>query len=67
MFTHSAPLTADALAALLEALTGCETTREAMNEARASLAEFGGAEQEDRGAGIERREIEATPSFDTDF
>ncbi len=55
-FTHSAALTADALAALLEALTGCETTREAMNEARAILAEFGGAEQEDRGAG------EATPT-----
>lgn len=40
-FTHSAPLTADALTELFEALINCETTREAMNEARAILAEFG--------------------------
>ncbi len=40
-FTHSAPLTADALAVLLEALISCETTREAMKEARAILAELG--------------------------
>ncbi len=42
-FTHSAPLTADALAVLFEALISCETTREAMKEARAILAEFGSA------------------------
>lgn len=40
MFTYSASLTADALAALFDALSGCETTREAMNEARAILAGF---------------------------
>ncbi len=42
-FTHSAPLTADALAGLFEALSSCETTREAMNDARAILAELGSA------------------------
>lgn len=42
-FTHSAPLTADALAVLFEALISCETTWEAMNEARAILAEFDSA------------------------
>ncbi len=49
-FTHRAPLTADALAQLLEALISCETTREAMNEARAILAELGsvgGVDQSD--------------------
>lgn len=49
-FTHSAPLTADALAALFEAITGCETTRLAIIQARAILAEFGGAHDEDRDA-----------------
>ncbi len=47
-FTHSAPLTADALAELFEALLSCETTREAMNEARAILAELGSAEGVDQ-------------------
>ncbi len=42
-FTHRAPLTADALAELFRALISCETTREAMNEARAILAELGSA------------------------
>jgi hypothetical protein len=48
-FTHSAPLTADALAALFDAFALCETTREAMNEARAVLAVFGGVDDEGRG------------------
>ncbi len=42
-FTHSAPLTADTLAVLFNALISCGTTREAMKEARAILAEFGSA------------------------
>ncbi len=42
-FAHSAPLTADALAELFRALSSCETTWEAMNEARAILAELGRA------------------------
>ncbi len=42
-FMHSAPLTTDALARLFKALSSCETTREAMNEARAILAELGSA------------------------
>ncbi len=49
-FTHSAPLTADALAVLFEALFSCQTTREAINEARAILAEIGsvgGVDQSD--------------------
>ncbi len=50
-FTHSAPLTADALAELFRALSSCETTWEAMKEAHAILAEFGsagGVDQNDR-------------------
>ncbi len=54
--THSAPLTADALAALLEALTGGKTAREAMNEARAILAEFGGADEDGRDVQIARKD-----------
>lgn len=42
-FTHSAPLTADALAELFRALSSRETTWEAMNKARAILAELGSA------------------------
>ncbi len=49
-FTHSAPLTADALAELFEALISCETTREAMKEARAILAELGCAGGVDQNA-----------------
>lgn len=37
---NSAPLSADALAALFESLTGCEPTMQAMDEARAILAKF---------------------------
>jgi hypothetical protein len=45
-FTHSVPLTADALAALFDALALCETTREALNEARAIIGENGGVDNE---------------------
>jgi hypothetical protein len=37
---NSTPLTADALAALFELLTGCEPTMQTMDEARAILAKF---------------------------
>jgi hypothetical protein len=41
-FTHSVPLTADGLAALFDALALCETTPEALNEARAIIGKNGG-------------------------
>ncbi len=49
--THSAPLTADALATLFEALMGCETTLEATYAAREILAGLGdmdGADEDGR-------------------
>lgn len=49
-FTHSAPLTADALVVLFDALISCETTREAINEARTILAEFDSASDRDGAA-----------------
>ena len=49
-FTHSTPLTADALAALFDALLGCETRREAMYAAREILAELDNVDTADKGA-----------------
>jgi hypothetical protein len=45
-FSHSAQLTADALAALFDALALCETTRDALNEARAIIGENGGVDSD---------------------
>jgi hypothetical protein len=55
--THSVPLTADALAALFDALALCETTRDALNEARAIIGENGGVDSEPRDGELAARRM----------
>jgi hypothetical protein len=68
-FTHSAPLTADALAALFDALALCDTTRDALNEARAIIGENGGVDSDSKDfevaaeANVKHTHCDAVPSL----
>jgi hypothetical protein len=56
-FTHSAPLTADDLAALFDALALCETTPQALNEARAIIGENGGVDSDSKDVELAARRM----------
>jgi hypothetical protein len=56
-FTHSAQLTADALAALFDALALCETTRDAVNEARAIIGKIGRVDNDPKDVELAARRL----------